>query len=47
MEKLSDEEVIRVAMSLLGKRKSKRKAQASRRNGQLGGRKKKPKNNPK
>jgi hypothetical protein len=34
---LTDAEVIRVAMRLLGQRTSKRKAESSRRNGLLGG----------
>jgi len=36
--KLTDQEVIRVAMRLLGQRTSKRKAKSSRENGKLGGR---------
>jgi hypothetical protein len=36
--KLTDAEVIRVAMRLLGQRTSKRKAKSSRENGKLGGR---------
>ena len=41
--RLTDDEVIRVAMRLLGERTSPKKARASRANGKLGGRpRKKP-----
>jgi len=41
---LTEEEVIRVAMRLLGQRTSKRKAKSSRENGKLGGRPKNERN---
>jgi len=44
--KLTDAEVIRVAMRLLGQRTSAKKARASRANGKLGGRAKKSKRVP-
>jgi len=42
--RLTDAEVIRVAMRLLGERTSAKKARASRANGKLGGRPSKKKN---
>jgi hypothetical protein len=44
---MNEEETIREAMRLLGKRTSKRKAESSRRNGRLAWSKKKPKPKPK
>jgi len=43
LDSMTEQEIVRVAMRLLGSKTSKKKAQASRSNGKLGGRNKRAK----